>query len=376
MKNSAPRKPWVDVLRLAALLMVITAHSVDIYNATPQADSSAAMWGSLLGSAMRACVPLFAMMTGVLLLPAVQSPAEIYRRRIPRVAIPALLWSVIYCLMPWFIGLAGGDAEVVRVFFPFEFNPSFALADALRGAALAPIDFGGYTTHMWYIYMLIGLYLALPFISSWLADRSLVRIFMTLWAVSLAVPYVDWLVGGGVLGVCEWNAFGMFYYFGGFAGYMIFGWLLANNEPRGSVVRTVVLGVVMWIAGFLFTWQGHASMSAQYSYAENPEALELFWQFLSPNVALMTIGLFIIARRMKVSSPIVCRALEGFTRCSFGSYLVHYLFIGPATMIVAPLGLPIPAGVALTVLLIFAASWLTTRIIYAIAGRAAKYIVG
>lgn len=104
--------------------------------------------------------------------------------------------------------------------------------------------------------------------------------------------------------------------------------------------------------------------------------LELFWQFLSPNVALMTIGIFIIARRVSVRGEKMQRLLASFTRCSFGSYLVHYLFIGPATMVVAPLGLPIPAGVALTVLLVFAASWIVTALFYAVSGRAAKYIVG
>ena len=87
--------PWVDVLRLVALLMVIVSHSVDIYNATPQADQSASFWGSFLGSSVRACVPLFAMMTGLLLLPSTENPSTIYRKRIPRVAIPALLWSVV-----------------------------------------------------------------------------------------------------------------------------------------------------------------------------------------------------------------------------------------------------------------------------------------
>ncbi len=374
--KSQNRMPWVDVLRLVALLMVIVSHSVDIYNATPQADQSASFWGSFLGSSVRACVPLFAMMTGLLLLPSTESPSTIYRKRIPRVAIPALLWSVVYCLMPWIIGLCGGDAEVVRVFFPFEYAPSPELKDALANVVLIPFDFGNYTTHMWYIYMLIGLYFALPFISSWVGNRTLVKTFMTLWAVSLAVPYIEWIVGSGALGVCEWNAFGMFYYFGGFAGYMVLGWLLGRSEPQGSVWRSVVLGVVMFVAGFLVTWHGHRTMSGLYTYEENPEMLELFWQFLSPNVALMTIGIFIIARRVSVRGEKMQRLLASFTRCSFGSYLVHYLFIGPATMVVAPLGLPIPAGVALTVLLVFAASWIVTALLYAVSGRAAKYIVG
>ena len=376
MSTSQNRLPWVDTLRLAALLMVIAAHSVDIYNATPQADETATFWGSFLGSAMRPCVPLFAMMTGLLLLPTSESASIVYRKRIPRVAIPALLWSAIYCLMPWIIGLAGGGADTVRIFFPFAYEPSPELGDALSNMAIIPFDFGDYTTHMWYIYMLIGLYFALPFISTWLKESSLVKIFMTLWAVSLALPYVEWLVGSDVLGVCEWNPFGMFYYFGGFAGYMILGWMLGRSEPQGKVWKSVVLGCMMYAAGLLITWKGHSTMSSLYSYEENPAMLELFWQFLSPNVALMTMGIFLIARRIKVYCATTQRTLATFTKHSFGCYLVHYLFIGPATMVVAPLHLPIPAGIALTVLIVFAASWALSALMHLICGRAARYIIG
>lgn len=376
MKPQNSRMPWVDVMRLAALMMVVAAHAVDIYNATPQSDPSAAMWGGVIGSAMRACVPLFAMMTGLLLLPSGDAVSKFYAKRIPRVAIPAVLWSVVYCLVPWFVGLAGGGAEVVQVFFPFEYAPSLELGDALRNVAKVPFTFGAYTTHMWYIYMLVGLYFVIPFMSKWMGDATLLRTFMVLWAVSLAVPYVEWLVGGEVLGECAWNRFGMLHYFGGFVGYMLLGKLLAERPMQGSAWRTVALGIVLWVAGFLVTWSGQSAMAARYDYAENPAMLELFWQYCSPNVALMTIGVFIIVRRVNVSCQGTQRALASFTRCSFGSYLVHYLFIGPFTMLFVPLGLPVPASVALIVLCVVISSWVTTAIIYRITGRAARYIVG
>ncbi len=370
------RLSWVDLLRLVALLMVIAAHSVDIYNATPQADQSATFWGSFLGSAMRPCVPLFAMMTGLLLLPATESASVIYRKRIPRVAIPALLWSAIYCLMPWFIGLVGGGVDTIRIFFPFAFEPSTEIGNALNNVAIIPFDFGDYTTHMWYIYMLIGLYFVLPFISTWLKESNLVRTFMTLWAVSLTLPYAEWIVGSDILGICAWNPFGMFHYFGGFVGYMILGWMLGQGTPKGKAWKSIALGSIMYITGFLFTWKGHSTMSSLYSYEENPAMLELFWQYLSPNVALMTIGIFLITQRIKVCHAPTQHTLALFTKHSFGCYLVHYLFIGPATMLVAPLHLPIPAGVALTVMIVFAASWSLSAIMHLVCGRASKYIIG
>ena len=115
---------WVDLLRLIAMLMVITAHCTDMYNATPQEDPMAGFWGMFIGSMMRPSVPLFAMMTGLLLLPVNSSPSEFYRKRIPRVLIPMVLWSVLYYLVPCFTGLLGLDKSIISVMFPYVYEPS------------------------------------------------------------------------------------------------------------------------------------------------------------------------------------------------------------------------------------------------------------
>ena len=95
IKDNSNRIVWLDLVRLIALLMVIAAHCVDIYNATPQEDSNNAFWGAFIGSLMRPSVPLFAMMTGLLLLPVRESAAQFYKRRIPRVLFPMLIWSAV-----------------------------------------------------------------------------------------------------------------------------------------------------------------------------------------------------------------------------------------------------------------------------------------
>ena len=149
MQENTQRLYWVDVLRLVAMLMVIAAHCVDIYNATPQDDPMTSFWGAFIGSLMRPSVPLFAMMTGLLLLPVRESAKEFYLKRIPRVAIPMLIWSAVYYLIPWFTGVVGLDKSVITTLFPFEFAPSQEAGDALKNIGLIPFTFNGYTTHMW-----------------------------------------------------------------------------------------------------------------------------------------------------------------------------------------------------------------------------------
>ena len=375
--QSKIRLVWVDVLRLAAMLMVIAGHSVDIYNATPQDDPMNGFWGAFIGSLMRPSVPLFAMMTGLLLLPIGESASSFYRHRIPRVLIPMLFWSVIYYLIPWFTGVIGLDKSVISVLFPFEFAPSQEWGDAVSNIAMIPLTFNGYTTHMWYLYMLIGLYLFMPFFSAWVEknDHTLIRTYIILWGCSLMLPYLAQLLSPNLFGVCAWNQFGTFHYFAGFTGYLLLGHLLGKGNPLPSR-KIVAVGVMLYFAGYVVTYTGFTTIMAQYSYEQAPDLIEMFWQFCSPNVVLMAIGLFLIAQRVKIRSERWQRVLQSTTRCSFGAYLMHYIFIGPVIILLSPLGLPTPVCVIVTVAIVFAVCWVCTWAIYRFMPRIAKYIVG
>lgn len=81
--------------------------------------------GSIYGSFLRPCVPLFVMLTGMLLLPVKQEIGEFYHKRMLRVIIPFVIWSLLYNLFPWFTGILGLNSSVLSVMFPYAGeNPS------------------------------------------------------------------------------------------------------------------------------------------------------------------------------------------------------------------------------------------------------------
>lgn len=90
------------MVRLVAIFMVVCSHCADPFNMSPEARSNPEFnfWGSLYGTFLRPCVPLFVMLTGMLLLPVRQEAGRFYRKRITRVAVPFLIWSVFYNLFP------------------------------------------------------------------------------------------------------------------------------------------------------------------------------------------------------------------------------------------------------------------------------------
>lgn len=370
-----PHIVWLDVLRLIAILLVIAVHCTDPFNASPEsrADPEFNFWGSVYGSALRACVPLFVMMTGFLLLPVKQTMPAFYRKRIPRVFFPFLIWSVLFDLAPWFIQAVGGSAELVTRFFPWEPNPSASFGDALQTIAMIPLTFTVYATPMWYIYALIGLYLYLPIFSAWVerASHREKRFFLLLWFVSLFIPYLTEFVSHYHFGTCSWNAFGTFYYFAGFNGYLLLGHYLGKGNDW-SVGKTLSVAVPLFLVGYFITLVGFRHMTSDPNVSE--EGMELFFTYCSPNVTLMAIAVFLLVQKVNVTSAFIRRGLANLTRCGFGLYCVHYFFVGPSYMFAQWLGTPVPLLVPVSMFFTFVCAWAFALGISKLPG--AKYIIG
>lgn len=60
---------WVDLLRIIACFLVVLSHCCDPFVGQFDNDRTSFLTGAFTGSFVRACVPLFVMMSGVLLFP-------------------------------------------------------------------------------------------------------------------------------------------------------------------------------------------------------------------------------------------------------------------------------------------------------------------
>ena len=370
---------WLDVVRTAAMLMVIGVHCIDPFYISPTLESMPEykFWASVYGSFLRPSVPLFVMMTGLLLLP-VREPSlgVFYRKRIYRVLFPFLIWSVLYNIFPYLTGVFGLPKEIIGTFFCYvQGNESQALGDALKDIAMIPFNFSFKETHMWYIYLLIGLYLYMPFFSAWIekADAKMKRTYLLIWGISLFLPYLSAYVSHYLYGEATWNEFGLFYYFAGFSGYLLLGHCLKQGV-QWSLGKTVLYSMILFAAGYWVTYTGFSAVAANPASTESD--MELFFTFCSPNVAMMTVAVFLLLQRVQVRNERVIRALASITKYGFGIYIVHYFFVGPAFLLIGELSLPIPLQVPLMAILIFLPSWGFTYLVYRLLGAKAKWIMG
>ena len=369
---------WLDVVRFIAMFTVVCCHCTDPFNFYPGTAPNIGeikLWGAIYGSVLRPCVPLFVMITGALLLPVRGDTSTFYKKRIPRVFYPFLIWSVLYNLFPWITGLLGLNPQIILDFFPYAgeevMQQSFSVS--LEYILMIPFNFSILAVHMWYIYLLIGLYLYLPVFSAWVekASERAKLMFLLAWGVTLLLPYYYQFVSNYLWGTCSWNSFGMLYAFAGFNGYLLLGHYLKNLE--WSLKKTLAIGIPMFAVGYAVTFLGFRHITALPEYTD--EMLELFFTYCSLNVVMMTIPVFMLAKKVKVNSERMKKALANLTVCGFGIYMIHYFFTGPSVVLMRAINMPIGLQIPVAAILAFAVAWGLVWLIYR-AGKVAKYIVG
>ena len=369
---------WLDVVRFIAMFTVVCCHCTDPFNFYPGTAPNIGeikLWGAIYGSVLRPCVPLFVMITGALLLPVRGDASTFYKKRIPRVFYPFLIWSVLYNLFPWITGLLGLNPQIILDFFPYAgeevMQQSFSVS--LEYILMIPFNFSILAVHMWYIYLLIGLYLYLPVFSAWVekASERAKLMFLLAWGVTLLLPSYYQFVSNYLWGTCSWNSFGMLYAFAGFNGYLLLGHYLKNLE--WSLKKTLAIGIPMFAVGYAVTFLGFRHITALPEYTD--EMLELFFTYCSLNVVMMTIPVFMLAKKVKVNSERMKKALANLTVCGFGIYMIHYFFTGPSVVLMRAINMPIGLQIPVAAILAFAVSWGLVWLIYR-AGKVAKYIVG
>lgn len=369
---------WLDVVRFIAMFTVVCCHCTDPFNFYPGTAPNIGeikLWGAIYGSVLRPCVPLFVMITGALLLPVRGDASTFYKKRIPRVFYPFLIWSVLYNLFPWITGLLGLNPQIILDFFPYAgeevMQQSFSVS--LEYILMIPFNFSILAVHMWYIYLLIGLYLYLPVFSAWVekASERAKLMFLLAWGITLLLPYYYQFVSNYLWGTCSWNSFGMLYAFAGFNGYLLLGHYLKNLE--WSLKKTLAIGIPMFAVGYAVTFLGFRHITALPEYTD--EMLELFFTYCSLNVVMMTMPVFMLAKKVKVNSERMKKALANLTVCGFGIYMIHYFFTGPSVVLMRAINMPIGLQIPVAAILAFAVLWGLVWLIYR-AGKVAKYIVG
>ena len=327
------REIWIDWLRIIACFGVMLTHSVEPFYLGGEGSliltKADAFWVAFLNVLPRACVALFVVASSYLQFPLHYSTAEFFKRRAIRILIPFAVWSVVYALV-W--------GEPVQNFRDLLLNFNYAAG------------------HMWFVYMLIGLYLLMPLLSPWaekVGKREL-QVYLGIWLFTTVIPLIRQLVGGPapvvygpsgipnaalypLWGEASWNAYGVFYYLSGFVGYMLLGLYFRKFVGSLSWGRTLAVALPAFVAGFAICSGGFLSRvwaDCGGSFpVEGPVGLAALWEgpWLNDTlgVALMTIAWILVLRKIGDSdSAFTRRVVVPVSQAGYGMYLSHLLLLG------------------------------------------------
>lgn len=139
-----PQKRYysLDIARILSALAVVMIHCSDGF--LLKEDAWSFLTGNIFFGLSRFAVPVFIMISGALLLDESKplQPKRFVRKNIGGLALVTLLWACIYAL-------------IFRVAKPLALKQPFLLNKFLY-------DLANGHFHMWYLYMMIGIYLLVP----------------------------------------------------------------------------------------------------------------------------------------------------------------------------------------------------------------------
>jgi surface polysaccharide O-acyltransferase-like enzyme len=299
----------LDILRVIACYMVVQIHTGEFYyigdagNVLNTADANCVGW---YNSLCRICVPLFVIISGFFLFP-VNDTRLFFKKRFSRVAIPFVLWCILYAFYYYFTGAANINTTLVNILH-------------------IPINYGVDIGHLWFVYMLLGLYLFAPILSPWIqtASKKGMELYLILWGVAFTIPYIH-LIFPEIWGEAFWNHTPMLYYFSGFLGYVV----LANYIKRFYMQPrpwNYTLGIALIVVGYAITAFGFLHRLPTEKYVNT---LELTWSFETINVAMMAAGVFLMIKNIKIeniNSPFIKLVLDVSAK-SYGIYLAHIMVL-------------------------------------------------
>lgn len=326
------REVWMDWMRVTACFLVMLVHSTEPFylggDGTLILTRADAFWASLFDSFARACVPIFIVASSYLQFPIHYSTGEFFRRRVVRILVPFVIWTLVYALV-W--------GEPVQNFKGLLLNFQFAAG------------------HLWFVYMLIGLYILMPLLSPWaerVGKRELL-FFIALFLFTTFIPFIrERAAAGGtqyffcsdgsaiatkypLWGEALWNDFGTFYYISGFIGYLLIGLYLRKFVGPLGIGRTLAVALPCWICGFAICAAGffrRAVASAVEGFPVGGDiglaaGWETPWTYNSTGVVLMTVGwvlLFrLISSRNASGGAFFKRVVLPVSKAGYGMYLCH-----------------------------------------------------
>jgi surface polysaccharide O-acyltransferase-like enzyme len=295
----------VDLIRTVAIILVILLHASAEPNLNIAQMSSQGVqlwWASdIYGSFARTCIPLFVMLTGVLLLQPSKADEPIrvfFSKRWLRIGVPFIFWGGVYFAWDFLV-----DHQI-------NYQP-ISIGSIVNGLLTGP-DY-----QFWFLYLLLGLYLLTPIIRIIVknAKWEVLKYFLLVWFIGTAIApllglFTQYTLDANLFVVTGW------------VGYFVLGAYIVQLQVRRSILLfAFILGSIWTIVGtylLVATIGEHAST--------------FFLDAFSFNIIISSAALFLLlssvsSKTVKTKLPHGCRVVKLIGQNTLPIFLLHVIVL-------------------------------------------------
>ncbi len=314
MKTKKERIFYYDFLRAFAIIAVLICH-VDFFFG-PLNTPIKIIGQMTFHDIGRIGVPIFLMISGALLLNREYELGDFLKRRFARIIYPFIFWIILISAQILYL-----NGSYTKVWNTFIGNPSIT----------------------WYFWTLIGIYLFIPVINTFIEKYGLkgCEYFLVIWFATIILKTFS-----------SYPLFPDFNldYFAGYIGYPVLGYYLNNREFNLTDKRMCILGLITLILSLgVFVYLDYNNINYISKIYQNIPMV-----FMGAGMFVFIKYLDSITSFRHVKDNIIGKAIISISLCSYGMYFSHVIVLKFLAPFNPKSNLLFPVMFALTVFL----SWL------------------
>jgi surface polysaccharide O-acyltransferase-like enzyme len=296
MKTEKKRLVWADILRILAIFGVIVVHTFP----SNFSNNLLAVWPFIISfTVAKTCVPLFVMLSGALLLGKTEAYKLFFKKRVRKVLIPWIIWTLIY--MVWNYNFNHYVASTIsqwKYFFELTF-----------------------LTQLWFLPLIFSLYLITPFLRliALRFARTDQKYLVLLWFIWVSVlPFLHPSPAFPEASVAGLLALAVYY-----SGYFYLGFILTRLKlPQNMTILS--LGIIT--TGIMLTF-------VEIFLLKNPALYpSAIFDYFAPGIVVTSIGIFLLTSNLFANTLLIKNGrlktlIITLSSASLGIYIVHGLLL-------------------------------------------------
>ena len=288
----------LDIIKTVAIITVLMTHISASFVILFPVSSPEFIWGNIIDSLSRIGVPLFVMVSGALFLDEDKpfDAKSFFRKHLLKMVVLLVIWSIVYGI---FYSMVSGVSILDYIF-------NFA---------------GTLYPHIWYMYMIIGLYLITPVLRLFV-KRENSKYILYFIILSVCGNFIPSFLGifKNIFGFTVANYSSRLYlnFASGYTTYFLLGWYITNVDIKKKAKNILIaLGGMGLILMIVLTQAFESSIPASYQFTYDSLSILPF---------VYSLGSFLLLYR-KENTKKNRKVFHFISKYTFGIYMLHIIFL-------------------------------------------------